>query len=73
MWGWGVAQFPYIVEPDLTFANTAAPDSVLRPLLIVLIIGAVFLVPSFLYLYHVFKGAQSGGIRSNGIRDARTG
>lgn len=56
VWGWGLAQFPYLVVPDLTFANTAAPDSVLRPILIALGVGAVVLAPSFGYLYMVFKG-----------------
>ena len=56
VFGWGLAQYPYLVTPDLTFSNTAAPDTVLRPLLIVLIIGGVLLVPAFWYLYTVFKG-----------------
>ncbi|MDE0185450.1 MAG: cytochrome d ubiquinol oxidase subunit II, partial [Candidatus Poribacteria bacterium] len=57
IFGWGLAQYPYLVTPDLTFSNTAAPDTVLRPLLIVLIAGGVLLVPAFWYLYAVFKGA----------------
>ena len=56
VFGWGLAQYPYLVTPDLTFSNTAAPDAVLRPLLIVLIVGGVLLVPAFWYLYTVFKG-----------------
>lgn len=55
VWGWGLAQFPYVVVPDLTFTNAAAPDSVLQPLLIALLSGVVILVPSFAYLYTVFK------------------
>ena len=57
VFGWGLAQYPYLVTPDLTFANTAAPDAVLRPILIVLGVGGVLLVPAFWYLYAVFKGA----------------
>ena len=57
IFGWGLAQYPYLVTPDLTFSNTAAPDTVLRPLLIVLIAGGMLLVPAFWYLYAVFKGA----------------
>ena len=56
VFGWGLAQYPYLVTPDLTFSNAAAPDTVLRPLLIVLIAGGVLLVPAFWYLYTVFKG-----------------
>ncbi|MDE0484581.1 MAG: cytochrome d ubiquinol oxidase subunit II [Candidatus Poribacteria bacterium] len=58
IFGWGLAQFPYIVAPNLTFSNTAAPDSVLRPVLIVVIIGGIILAPAFWYLYAVFKGAS---------------
>ena len=56
IFGWGLAQYPYLVTPDLTFSNTAAPDTVLRPVLIVLSVGIVLLVPAFWYLYTVFKG-----------------
>lgn len=54
--GWGLSQYPYLVTPDLTFANTAAPESVLRPVLIIIIIGGILLIPAFWYLYSVFKG-----------------
>ena len=57
VFGWGLAQYPYLVAPDLTFSNTAAPDAVLRPILIVLGVGGVLLIPAFWYLYAVFKGA----------------
>ena len=56
--GWGLAQYPYIVTPDLTFSNTAAPDAVLRPILIILGVGGILLAPAFWYLYAVFKGTS---------------
>ncbi|PYQ11951.1 MAG: cytochrome BD ubiquinol oxidase subunit II [Acidobacteria bacterium] len=55
LWGWGLAQFPYLIEPDLTFEAAAAPATVLRPLLAALGAGAVVAGPSLLYLYRVFK------------------
>ncbi|HHY86711.1 MAG TPA: cytochrome d ubiquinol oxidase subunit II [Verrucomicrobia bacterium] len=55
IWGWGFAQFPYIVEPDLTFANSAAPATVLRMLLVALAAGTIVLFPSLWYLFRVFK------------------
>ena len=55
MTGWGLAQYPALLVPDMTIANSAAPDTVLRPLLIALILGSVVLIPSFGYLYWVFK------------------
>jgi len=56
--GWGLAQFPYLVEPDLTFRNSAAPESVLTLLLVALAAGAVLLFPSLWYLYRVFKARE---------------
>ena len=56
VFGWGLAQYPYLVTPNLTFSNVAAPDTVLRSTLIILGIGGVLLVPAFWYLYAVFKG-----------------
>ncbi len=56
LWGWALAQFPYIVEPDITIAAAAAPPQTLRLLLIALAVGALVLFPSFYYLFRVFKG-----------------
>ena len=55
LWGWGLSQFPYILPPTLTFHGAAAPRSVLQVMLTALGVGGVLLVPSFLYLYRVFK------------------
>ncbi len=54
--GWGLAQYPYLITPNLTFSNTAASKSVLKPVLVVIVIGGIMLVPAFWYLYAVFKG-----------------
>ncbi|MDB6004137.1 MAG: Cytochrome ubiquinol oxidase subunit [Prosthecobacter sp.] len=54
--GWSVAQFPYLIYPDLTVTNTAAPMPTLRMLLIALGLGSIVLLPSLYYLFHVFKG-----------------
>ena len=57
--GWALAQFPFLIEPDLTFANSAAPDSVLQALVRALAAGAVLLFPSLWYLYRIFKNPIS--------------
>ena len=57
--GWGLAQFPYLVVPDITIANSAAPSITLRLLLIALIAGTVILLPSLYFLFHIFKGEES--------------
>jgi len=38
--GWGVAQWPYLIVPDLTAAEAAAPKSSLGPIVIGLAVGA---------------------------------
>jgi cytochrome d ubiquinol oxidase subunit II len=53
--GWGLAQYPCIVAPDLTIANSAAPSPVIVATLTVLGIGTVLLLPAFVWLYRVFK------------------
>lgn len=56
--GWGMAQFPYLVAPDLTFENTAASETVLQPVLNILGVGLLILIPSFVYVYRAFKGQK---------------
>jgi cytochrome d ubiquinol oxidase subunit II len=53
--GWGAAQRPYLIAPEFTIANTAAPEATLRAITWALAIGAVTLFPSLAYLYRVFK------------------
>jgi cytochrome bd ubiquinol oxidase subunit II len=53
--GWAFAQFPYIVEPDISITSAAAPQITLRLLLGALIAGAVLLFPSYYYLFRIFK------------------
>jgi len=57
--GWGLAQFPYLIEPDLTFSNAAAPNRVLHILLGALAAGTLLLFPSLWYLFRVFKSPPS--------------
>jgi len=56
--GWGLAQFPAIVPPDLTIATAAAPGNVTRAVVGVLIAGAALLFPALIYLFGVFKGSR---------------
>ncbi len=53
--GWGLAQYPYLVRPGLTIYDAAASPSMLRPILYALAAGAVFLFPSIVLLFRVFK------------------
>jgi len=56
--GWGLAQHPYLVIPDVTIEGAKAGRSTLVLLTWVLAAGAVLLFPSFAYLYWVFKGRE---------------
>jgi cytochrome d ubiquinol oxidase subunit II len=57
LWGWALAQYPYLVRPELTIQNSAAPQATMRALLWALAAGVVLLFPSYWYLFHVFKGS----------------
>lgn len=53
--GWGAAQYPFLVRPDLTIASAASPAATLRPMLAALGAGALFLFPAIIFLFIVFK------------------
>lgn len=53
--GWAFAQFPYLVEPDISITSAAAPQITLRLLFGALIAGAILLFPSYYYLFRIFK------------------
>jgi cytochrome bd ubiquinol oxidase subunit II len=51
IWGWGVAQFPYLLPTTLRIDKAAAPDPTLIIVLIVFGIAAVLVLPSLALLY----------------------
>ena len=53
--GWGIAQYPYLVRPDITVFSAAASPWTLRFLLGALAAGAVLLFPAIFFLFRVFK------------------
>lgn len=57
--GWGLAQHPYLVVPDVTLAGARAGPVTLRLLAWVLGLGAAVLLPSFGYLFYVFRRARA--------------
>lgn len=62
--GWGWAQYPNLITPDLTIQNSSAPAATLRLLLIALIIGAIVLFPSLAFLYYIFKDKGSWPVKA---------
>ena len=61
LWGWGAAQYPHLVAPDVTIYNSAAPAITLRLVWWALLAGSALLFPSLYYLYRVFKGSAAHG------------
>lgn len=54
VWGWALAQYPYLIRTSHTIAESAAPRNVLVLLLQILALGAVILIPSLFYLFRIF-------------------
>lgn len=59
--GWGAAQYPFLVRPDLSIPSAASPPATLRMILFALAGGAAFLFPSIFALLRVFKGEALTG------------
>ncbi|MDR8391636.1 cytochrome d ubiquinol oxidase subunit II [Aliifodinibius sp. S!AR15-10] len=59
---WFEVQHPVVVAianaPDLTFQNSAAPESTLMQLVIALVVGSLIILPLLFYLMRVFKKEQ---------------
>jgi len=51
LWGWAVAQYPYLLVGSLTIDGAAGPPATLDALLISLVIGAILVVPSMVALF----------------------
>jgi cytochrome d ubiquinol oxidase subunit II len=51
IWGWGVAQFPYLLPTSLRIDQAAAPDPTMTIIFIVFAVAAVFVLPSLALLY----------------------
>jgi cytochrome d ubiquinol oxidase subunit II len=51
IWGWAVAQFPYLLPTSLRIDQAAAPDPTLTIVLIVFGVAAVLVLPSLFLLY----------------------
>ncbi len=51
IWGWAIAQYPYLLPETLTISDAAAPHNTLTSLLIVSVIAVVVVLPSLVLLY----------------------
>lgn len=60
LWGWGAAQWPYLIVPDVTAEAAAAPEDTVRLVAIGFTVGGLLLAPSLLVLFRVFKAYGRG-------------
>jgi cytochrome bd ubiquinol oxidase subunit II len=51
IWGWGVAQFPYLLPTSLRIDQAAAPEPTLDAVLIVFVVAAIVVLPALGLLY----------------------
>jgi cytochrome d ubiquinol oxidase subunit II len=53
--GWAVAQYPYVLLPELTIEEAARGRATLVAVLVALLAGALVLLPALAYLYVLFQ------------------
>ena len=64
IWGWALAQYPFVIPPTLTIRNAAAPAATLELLIAGLVGGALILIPSLGFLFKTFASAPATGAGS---------
>ncbi|HWL37825.1 MAG TPA: cytochrome d ubiquinol oxidase subunit II [Frankiaceae bacterium] len=64
IWGWGVGQYPYLLEPSFTVDEAAASNAALTPLLITMGVAAALVGPSLALLIAMFQRAERGNTGS---------
>ena len=57
LWGWGLSQFPFFLQGEMTISEAAAAPSVLWALIGATTAGLLLLFPSIWYLMQIFKGS----------------
>ena len=60
IWGWGVAQFPYLLPTSLKIGEAAAPGPTLDAVLIVFVVAAILILPALGLLYWLSQGELLG-------------
>jgi cytochrome bd ubiquinol oxidase subunit II len=51
VWGWAIAQHPYLLPKDLTISAGAAPSATLTALLVVFGVAVLLVIPAFVLLF----------------------
>ncbi|HEX3174226.1 MAG TPA: cytochrome d ubiquinol oxidase subunit II [Solirubrobacterales bacterium] len=60
VWGWGVAQFPYLLPTSLKITESAAPSETLGAVIVVFIAAAVLVLPALGLLYWLSQREMLG-------------
>ena len=60
IWGWGVAQFPYLLPERLTIAQGAGTDATMTMVIIVFGAAVVLVIPSLALLYTLTQRSMLG-------------
>jgi cytochrome d ubiquinol oxidase subunit II len=74
LWGWVLAQYPFLVPDSETIRDSAAPRETLSLLFIGLCVGTLILAPALRYLYGIFtmkKPVVATGNRATRRRKAK--
>jgi NADH dehydrogenase FAD-containing subunit/cytochrome bd-type quinol oxidase subunit 2 len=53
IWGWGVAQYPYLLPQTLTISAGAGAPTTLQWLVVVVIAALILVLPSILFVFHL--------------------
>jgi cytochrome d ubiquinol oxidase subunit II len=60
IWGWGVAQYPYLLPTSLEISDAAAPGPTLTSILVVFGVAALTVVPALVLLYTLAQREMVG-------------
>ena len=61
IWGWGVAQYPYLLPRTLTIKDGAAASDALTAILIVFAVAVVVVLPALGFLYTLAQRSMLEG------------
>jgi cytochrome bd ubiquinol oxidase subunit II len=61
VWGWGVAQYPYLLPESLTIADGAGAPATLQWLVVVVVAAVVLVVPSLILVFRLDQRNQLEG------------
>jgi cytochrome d ubiquinol oxidase subunit II len=62
VWGWGVAQYPYLLPESLTISAAAGAPATLGWLVVVVVMAVLLVVPSLIF---VFRHDQQSRLEAN--------